>query len=753
MKHFIKYILIMALVLVIVASGASFGVFAADDAKAGIPEDYVVNDATQGDARDGLYDAYFPKDRLQEVRLSVDEDNLKYLFGNAALKPYVLADSVTIGGETVRYVGLKTKGDYTLDHGVKDNKSNRYAFTVNFGKYVKKEQYGKKQNFYGLNKVCFNNFYFDKSMLKEYCAYTLFKEMGVPSPQFALTKLYINDEYYGVYFMMEALDYSILMQHYGMKKKDLGAYLAKPDDTDLEYNDVKRDPSVLYNDDPETYEDVKVDLDMVIESVRKLSALSGGKDFDGQDIDVTSHHYLELLDTVVNTDELLRYFAVHSFLVQTDNMFTEQHNYGLYCDRNGRLSIIPWDYDLSFGTYFPTTADMTANYDADIMYCMRESWQDYNNGGYSAEYYSNYPLFNVIYQNPSLMEKYHAYMLDCSRIYSLGGRTTDNNTYEPAYMVSLIDAVSDGLVAAATEKTADSAPYMNFIWQPKDVIAALPNIRQIVADRAVGVYSQLTGLGAWVSCGSCDLSAVGNGQKGKGRSKGYLCVTDPDTGIFVTAQYQGGQPAVSAVKCAEGAVTRLPQTGEISVEASAGDTDIIREISILIPDAVGMTVYDIAGAGDVSGSYNVTIPAGSERLKAGTKLVMYMLDDIGAHELATVKNGNLYSAAVESLGRVVLAQINELPAEEASQKDADVSARDTMMVAGIAVVILAVAIAVIELAGRLRKKKITVIGDEENAEESSSKSADENAADISSAQSSNVKDETSSENSDDTKKE
>ena len=84
-------------------------------------------------------------------------------------------------------------------------------------------------------------------------------------------------------------------------------------------------------------------------------------------------------------------------------LFSEFHNFGLYCNPKGKLVMIPWDYDLSFGTFFPGTAESTANYDIDIMYCMNESWQDYENHEYSAEVYSKFPLFNVIFNNSSLM--------------------------------------------------------------------------------------------------------------------------------------------------------------------------------------------------------------------------------------------------------------------------------------------------------------------------------------------------------------
>ena len=122
------------------------------------PADYAVNEATQGHAETGDYSAYFLEEELQEVYITIGENNLNYLLQNAADEPYVMADSVTIGDATVQYCGLKTKGSYTLAHAASDNAgSDRFSFTVNFGKYIKKKEYGQKQNFFGCNKISFNN--------------------------------------------------------------------------------------------------------------------------------------------------------------------------------------------------------------------------------------------------------------------------------------------------------------------------------------------------------------------------------------------------------------------------------------------------------------------------------------------------------------------------------------------------------------------------------------------------------------------
>ncbi|MBP5331169.1 MAG: CotH kinase family protein [Lachnospiraceae bacterium] len=687
--------------------------------KTEVPKDYVVNLATQSEAENGLYNRFFLKDDIQEIRITIDEDNLKYLFANAADKVSVLADKVKIGDETVMYAGLKTKGDYTLAHGVSDNHSNIYSFTINFGKYVKKSGFGYKQNFFGLRKLSLNNFFFDRSMLKEFTAYYLIDKMRLPVSQYGLAKLYINDRYWGVYFMVEAFDYSVLEQYYDTTKDKLGSFLTKPVGTDLEYNDIVRDPGLLWGHDEETYEDVSEDVPMVIESIRKLGNLSSGLDFEGNAIDVNSAEYIELLGQVMDLDEVLRYFAVHSFLVQTDNMFTVQHNYGLYCDPQGRLVVIPWDYDLSYGTYFPSTADNTANYDVDIMYSMNGSWQDYNNREYSEGVYSQFPLFRVIFQNDELMERYHTYMLDCAKIASLGGTTSDKRYYEPANMYGIIEKLSGELIAAASIANYPGASYMNRINQPSAVKKAIPNIEKIIACRAVGVYSQLSGEGSWVACTDCDLSAVGNGMKGQSRKIGLLTAVDETTGVFTTATYQNSAPKL-------GVGISEPDSGLFadllsSAEKTVG-SDIENELKNIWADrygreyvrkaqedaeyAIRTSVYVMEDKGNAVSGYRIAVPLDSAFEKGKDALVIYSVDeDNNLSKLEYSRDGNLVFFDSETLGTFILAQ-KKIPKPDEDESDGEfrIGFKDTLFVAGIAVTVFLLFLGAFGLAGKIRKK-------------------------------------------------
>ncbi len=59
----------------------------------------------------------------------------------------------------------------------------------------------------------------------------------------------------------------------------------------------------------------------------------------------------EDLETAVNVDEVLRYFTVQVFVMNWDSYLGHTgHNYFLY-EEDGVLSILPWDYNLAFGTY------------------------------------------------------------------------------------------------------------------------------------------------------------------------------------------------------------------------------------------------------------------------------------------------------------------------------------------------------------------------------------------------------------------
>ena len=57
------------------------------------------------------------------------------------------------------------------------------------------------------------------------------------------------------------------------------------------------------------------------------------------------------LEEVVDIEKVIRYFVVHNFVCNGDSYTGSMiHNYYLY-EENGKLSMLPWDYNLAYGTF------------------------------------------------------------------------------------------------------------------------------------------------------------------------------------------------------------------------------------------------------------------------------------------------------------------------------------------------------------------------------------------------------------------
>lgn len=601
---------------------------------------YRIPDGLIQKAKDKKYDKYFPKDSIQTVSVQMNENNLDYMLQNAKKKPSVMARSVKIGDARVEYVGIKTKGNYTLS-ATDSTDSDRFSFTLNFGKYIKKPEYGKKQNFYGCSKISFNNCFFDKTILKEYMSMRLMDEMGVPTPRYSLAKLYINGEYYGVYFMVEAMDHSILERFRGESIKETESFLVKPSYTNLTYRFerelekclsgngefteealekagllVKRDGRYtaqgvlagyrnLWEEDDDTLQDVAPMLPKALTWNRKIQLLSQGKDFDGKPVDVNGGKYLELLETILDTDGALRYFAAHSFLVQLDNMFTWGQNYGVYINNKGKCTILPWDYDLAWGTVNwggYNTAEEAANWDIDKMYLDNFSGSFGMYGSMSKkDVYRHMPLFYVIFQNQSLMEKYHAYMEDCARLVSVGGVTSEGKSAEAARFAEIAGALYPQVVQAAAEPVCGHAYYLNGITQPEAAKKGIPALKKLMARRAVGVWLQTQGKKADVTGYGCEIFDIGTGfdkPNKRPTTAGTLTAVDENTGVFATIPYSPGNT---------GAWIRadvLPEKGEIS--------EVIRRT---LKNPVVYRI-EIANRKAVTGDYTLYIPVSETYKKA-----------------------------------------------------------------------------------------------------------------------------------------
>lgn len=310
----------------------------------------------------------FDQSYVHLVEVTISNEDWQDLLNNPTKKTKYKCD-VKIDGIEFKNVSFSTKGNSSLNRVAEaPRKSERYSFKINFGKYV------EDQTYYGLDILHLNNAYADATFMKDYMSYEMFKKVGIPTPLASYTFIKINNKNHGLYISVENIGESFL------KRNNLEGNLYKPEQekgdngASLKYTDdnISSYPNIFDNNETDVTEE---DNKRVIASLKSISEKNN-------------------IETVINTDELIKYFAVHNFLLNYDSYTGPSiHNYYLY-EENGKLSFFPWDYNMSQGA-FAMTEDETfiVNYGIDSpLYKAKEE---------------DRPLWNWIMNNETYQNKYH----------------------------------------------------------------------------------------------------------------------------------------------------------------------------------------------------------------------------------------------------------------------------------------------------------------------------------------------------------
>lgn len=250
-------------------------------------------------------------------------------FIETAEKEEYISCTVKIDGETFHQVGLRAKGNNSLrlteEYGL-----SRYSLKLEF------DQFLEGGNYYGLDKFSLDASFQDNSYLKTYIAYDTMSFMGVPTPLCSYVWVTVNGEDWGLFLAIEEPEESFVRRNFG----NACGKLYKPDYRSLQAENA--DVALKYIDEnPESYpgifENAKFKISKADQQrlIQALKILSTG----------------ENLESAIDVDEVLRYFTVQVFVMNWDSYLGYTgHNYFLY-EEDGILSILPWDYNLAFGTY------------------------------------------------------------------------------------------------------------------------------------------------------------------------------------------------------------------------------------------------------------------------------------------------------------------------------------------------------------------------------------------------------------------
>ena len=297
--------------------------------------------------------------------------------------------NATIDGEQFSNVALRAKGNTSLS-SVQSAGSVRYSFKMEFDHFEGSSMY------YGLDKLCLNNLIQDPSYMKDYLAYTMMDQFGVDAPLCSYVWITVNGDPWGLYLAVEAIEDSFMERNYGLDNGNV----YKPDTMSMGAGPGQGqnfDMAAFLEENGVSQEEIDVLLGEATEeeeaAVEEQSQQGGFNPFGGgfggfgggddvslvySDNEVSSYkniftsakrslsardianvikslkklNEMQDLEDVLAMDEVLRYFVVHNFTQNGDSYTGSMiHNYYMYVEENGQIHMIPWDYNLGYGSF------------------------------------------------------------------------------------------------------------------------------------------------------------------------------------------------------------------------------------------------------------------------------------------------------------------------------------------------------------------------------------------------------------------
>ena len=220
----------------------------------------------------------------------------------------------------------------------------------------------------------------------------------------------------------------------------------------------------------------------------------------------------EQIESVVDIEQVIRYFIVHNYVCNGDSYTGSMiHNYYLY-EENGQMAMIPWDYNLAFGTFQGGNAQSTVNTPIDSPV-----------SGGSGE---DRPMWNWIVANDEYTELYHKYYTEFLNTVDISGII--DNTYN--------------MIKSYVEK--DPTAFYTY----EEFETSVETLRQFCSLRSESISMQLannetTSTMSYVDASGLTLSDMGSMGMGGGFGGGGMPDMDGNKGDFGGQMPEGFDPS------------------------------------------------------------------------------------------------------------------------------------------------------------------------------------------------------------------
>ena len=389
----------------------------------------------------GYVSRLFDASRVHTLNIQVEDWDA--FLASAPEEEYIPA-TVEIDGEAFRQVGLRAKGNNSLrltaEYGL-----SRYSLKLEFDHYT-------DGSYHGLDKLSLDASFQDNSYLKTWLAFDIMEFLGVPTPLRSFVWVTVNGQPWGLFLAVEEPEEAFARRNFGANH----GQLYKPDYRSLAEENA--DVHLRYTtDEPEDYPGIFENAKLESSAADRQRLVDSLKTLDSG----------QRLEEAVDVDEVLRYFVGQVFVMNWDSYLGHTgHNYLLY-EEEGKLSMLPWDYNLAFGTYALGMTDPITDPNVLLNYPILTPAP--------GEHMTKRPLYHQLMQVEEYFQQYQAY-----------------------FRWFLAEYVESGELSAALWQTAELiAPYVEAdptaFCSYEDHRLAVETLEQVCLLRAESARGQLEG--------------------------------------------------------------------------------------------------------------------------------------------------------------------------------------------------------------------------------------------------------------------
>lgn len=281
-------------------------------------------------ARAQTADELFASQTLQRVDLYLHSADWSKLKTDFQENTYYPAD-VTLNGQTVRNAGIRSRGRGSRS-------GTKPGLRVDF------DRYASDQTFLGLKSFILDNLTQDPSGIHETVAAGFYARLGIPVSREIHTRLYVNNEYAGLYAIVESVDKDLLARVFGSIGTDVqnDGHLFE-----FKYQDEWRFSNLGTSLDPYKlrFEATTHESDSDEENYRPIETLVRLTN------DTAASGLKDAIGGLLDLPAFVRFVAAQNFLAETDGFLGKygMNNFYLYRLENQNLhTLIMWDADNTF---------------------------------------------------------------------------------------------------------------------------------------------------------------------------------------------------------------------------------------------------------------------------------------------------------------------------------------------------------------------------------------------------------------------